>query len=115
MDIGVDYKKLFAKSIPSKAVEARPSTVELLKTLPTVQSELEQCEARISQIKQVVMSEMQDAEVLTFAGQMLATWKAPKPSFRLDAKQLEAEHPELANLYKTPVQNSRRLVIKHYE
>ena len=108
----IDYKKLFAKSVSSKAVEAQPSTAELLKTLPIVQSELEQCEARISQIKQVVMSEMQDAEVLTFCGQTMATWKAPKPSYRLDAKKLEQAHPELIALYQTPIGNSRRLVIK---
>ena len=108
----IDYKKLFAKSIPRKAVEAHPSTVELLKTLPTVQSELEQCEARISKIKQVIMSEMQDAEVLTFTGQTLATWKAPKPSYRLDAKKLEQAHPELMVQYQIPISNSRRLVIK---
>ena len=103
---------MFAKSVPSKAVEAQPSTAELLTTLPIVQSELEQCEARISQIKQVVMSEMQDAEVLTFSGQTLATWKAPKPSYRLDAKKLEHEHPGLVSQYQTPINNSRRLVVK---
>ena len=108
----VDCKKLFAKSIPSKVVEAKPSTVKLLTTLPLAQSELEQCEARISQIKQVLMSEMQDAEVLTFSGQTLATWKAPKPSYRLDVKKLEQAHPELTEQYQTPINNSRRLVIK---
>jgi predicted phage-related endonuclease len=108
----IDYKKLFAKSVSSKAIEAQPSTVELLKTLPIVQSELEQCEARISRIKQVVMSEMKDAELLTFTGQTLATWRAPKPSYRLDAKKLEQAHPELIAQYQTPNGNSRRLVIK---
>jgi hypothetical protein len=55
---------------------------------------------------------MQDAEVLTFTGQTLATWKAPKPSYRLDAKKLEQAHPELIAQYQTPIGNSRRLVIK---
>ena len=108
----MDYKKLFAKSVPAKAVEAQPSTAQLLTTLPLAQSELDQCEARISQIKQVVMSEMQDAEVLTFSGQTLATWKAPKPSYRLDVKKLEQAHPELTSQYQLPINNSRRLVIK---
>ena len=55
---------------------------------------------------------MGEAEQLTYQGRTLATWKAPKPSFRLDSKRLELEHPELASNYKMPVQNSRRLVIK---
>ncbi len=58
------------------------------------------------------MRQMQDAEVLTFHGQTLATWKAPKPSLRLDAKRLTEEHPDLVHQYQVPIQNSRRLVIK---
>lgn len=108
----MDYKKLFAKSVLSKAVEAQPSTVELLATLPSVQTELEQCEARISSIKKVLMSEMQDAEILSFGGQTLATWKAPKISYRFDVKKFEQDHPELAAQYQAPIGNSRRLVIK---
>jgi putative phage-type endonuclease len=108
----IDYKKLFAKSVQSKAVEAQPSTVELLATLPAVQAELDQCEERISNIKKVVMSEMQDAEILSFCGQTIATWKMPRISYRVDAKKLEQEHPELIAKYQTPIGNSRRLVIK---
>ena len=58
------------------------------------------------------MGHMGQAEILTYQGQVLATWKAPRPSYRLDSKRLEAEHPELATQYKMPIQNSRRLVIK---
>ncbi len=56
---------------------------------------------------------MCEAETLIYDDKVLATWRAPKPSFRLDSKKLERDHPEIANRYKTPVQNSRRLVIKH--
>ena len=45
-------------------------------------------------------------------GQVLATWKSPKQSYRLDSKRLEIEHPELILQYQVPIQNSRRLVIK---
>jgi len=55
---------------------------------------------------------MGKAELLTYQGRTLATWKAPKPSFRLDSKRLELDHPEIASSYKLPIQNSRRLVIK---
>jgi hypothetical protein len=58
------------------------------------------------------MAEMQDAEQLTFDGQTLATWKAPKPTYRLDVKKLEQAHPQLTAQYQIPVANSRRLVIK---
>jgi hypothetical protein len=58
------------------------------------------------------MNQMGEAETLTYQGKVIATWRAPKPSFRLDSKRLELEHPQIANNYKIPVQNSRRLVIK---
>ena len=69
-------------------------------------------EEEISSIKQNIMGQMGEAELLTYQGRALASWKAPKPSFRLDSKALELEHPEIASNYKIPVQNSRRLVIK---
>jgi hypothetical protein len=58
------------------------------------------------------MNQMGEAETLAYQGKVLATWKAPKPSFRLDSKRFELEHPDLAIQYKIAVQNSRRLVIK---
>jgi predicted phage-related endonuclease len=65
-----------------------------------------------SHIKQSIMAQMKEAEVLTHQGQVLATWKAPKPSTRLDTKKLSLEHPELMEAYQVQVANSRRLVIK---
>jgi predicted phage-related endonuclease len=107
-----DYKSLFGKSTVSKSVEAPAETCELIKKLKSLNEQVEHYEAEISQIKQSIMGQMQDAEVLTFHGQTLATWKAPKPSVRLDAKRLTEEHPEWASQYQIAVQSSRRLVIK---
>jgi predicted phage-related endonuclease len=58
------------------------------------------------------MNQMGEAETLAFCDEVLATWKSPKPSNRLDAKKLELEHPALCANFKVPIQNSRRLVIK---
>ncbi len=107
-----DYKTLFGKSTVSKSVEAPAETCELIRKLKSLNEQVEQYEAEISQIKQSIMGQMQDAEVLTFHGQTLATWKAPKSSLRLDAKRLTEEHPDLVHQYQVPIQNSRRLVIK---
>lgn len=107
-----DYKTLFGKSTVSKSVEAPAETCELIKKLKSLNEQVEHYEAEISQIKQSIMGQMQDAEVLTYHGQTLATWKAPKPSLRLDAKRLSEEHPDLIHQYQVPIQNSRRLVIK---
>jgi len=107
-----DCQTLFSKGDPAKSIEAGQETLELTKRLHTLNSEIETREEEISSIKQTIMSQMGEAELLTCQGRNLATWKAPKPSFRLDSKRFELEHPEIASNYKIPVQNSRRLVIK---
>lgn len=110
-----DCQTLFNKGNPAKTVEATQETLELTKRLHLLNNEIEVREEEVSSIKQSVMQTMGEAETLTFQGKALATWKAPKPSFRLNSKKLEADHPDLVGFYKTPVQNSRRLVIKDYE
>lgn len=107
-----DYKTLFGKSTSQKSVEAPEGTRDLILKLKQLNQQVEQSEHEISQIKQSIMGQMQDAEILTFEGTTLATWKAPKPSLRLDTKRLTEEHPDLAHQYQVPIQNSRRLVIK---
>lgn len=109
-----DCHALFGKGDSSKTVEAKTETLELTKRLQILNSEIEVREEEISSIKQAIMNQMQEAETLTYQGKVLATWKAPKPSFRLDSKRLELDHPEITSNYKVPVQNSRRLVIKSF-
>ena len=106
-----DLKLLFPRSTP-KAVEAKKETCELIAKMKDIQAQVESYEQEISQIKQQVMAEMQDAEVLTYGGQVLATWKTPKPSTRLDTKKLTEDHPELIAPYQIQVANSRRFVVK---
>jgi predicted phage-related endonuclease len=86
--------------------------LDLSRRLHLLNIQITQYEKEISGIKQVIMNQMGQAEILTYEDQVLATWKAPKTSFRLDAKKLEMDHPEIYANYKTPVHNSRRLVIK---
>jgi len=107
-----DYHHLFKKEVTGKSVEADPMVCELTQKLQFLNSEIKSKELEISQIKQTIMGQMGEAELLTYQGQVLATWKSPKQSYRLDNKRLEAEHPELIPQYQTPIQNSRRLVIK---
>jgi hypothetical protein len=80
--------------------------------LHLLNSEIKSKELEISQIKQTIMGQMGEAELLTYQGHVLATWKSPKQSYRLDSKRLEVEHPELIPQYQVPIHNSRRLVIK---
>ncbi len=108
----LDYQQLFRQSSPSKSVEADSETAQLIQKLRELNQHIEQYELEVSQTKQQIMARMQDAEVLTLQGKTLATWRAPKPTLRIDSKRLTEEHPDLVALYQVPIQNSRRLVIK---
>jgi predicted phage-related endonuclease len=108
-----DCHLLFQKGDPQKTVNASSKDLELAKRLHLLNEEITTREDEIASIKQVFMSAMGDAESLLYQDQLLATWKAPKPSYRLDSKRLELEHPQLVTQYQVPIQNSRRLVIKH--
>ena len=107
-----DCQLLFSKSDSNKTVEATHETLELTRRFHILNNEIAAYEKEISQIKQNLMNQIGSAETLIFKENVLATWKAPKPSYRLDTKKLETEHPELCANYKMPIQNSRRLVVK---
>jgi len=107
-----DYQHLFNKEVAGKTVEADSTVCELTKKLGLLNSEIKSKELEVSQIKQTIMGTMGEAELLTYQGQVLATWRSPKQSYRLDGKRLEAEHPQLIPQYQVPIQTSRRLVIK---
>lgn len=108
-----DCHMLYQKGNPQKTVNATSENLELAKRLHLLNEEITTREDEISSIKQVFMNTMGDAESLLYQDQVLATWKAPKQSYRLDSKRLELEHPQLVAKYQVPIQNSRRLVIKH--
>jgi len=91
-----------------------PAFHSLIGRLHTLNQEIE-IKGEVLQIKQHIMGQMGDAEKLTYQNQVLATWKKPKSSFRLDTKQLEKDRPDLATQYQLEIEETRRLVIKDYQ
>jgi predicted phage-related endonuclease len=59
--------------------------------------------------KDAVAAMVADAEGLTYDGRLVCTWKANKPSMRLDAKALEADHGDLVATYRREVPGARVL------
>ena len=107
-----DCQLLFQRGDPSKTLEANAETLALLERLQTLSQQGHTCEEEITALKTQIMAQMQDAEVLSHQGQVLATWKAPKASYRLDTKRLEAEERAIYEKYKVASQVSRRFVLK---
>ena len=107
-----DCQTLFAKATSGKTMEANRETIALIEQLKTLESQVKVDETQIDAIKQAIMEAMGDAETLTYHGKAIITWKAPKPSYRIDTKRLSVDHPELIKAYQSPIQSSRRFVVK---
>ena len=110
-----DCQKVFAKSVSNKKMEVSKATLSHLTQLPLLHQQALAIEKEIDLIKQAVMQEMQDAEVLLHEGLTIATWKAPKASLRIDTKRLQNDYPDLIKPYQAPIANTRRLVLKEIE
>jgi len=111
----LDCQVLFKNETTGKAIEAQAGTAALIAQFSEWAEKIHHAELQVETIKKSIMENMQDAQELTYQGQILATWKKPKPSLRFDTKRFEHEHPELVSLYQKPIQNSRRLVIKPWQ
>lgn len=107
-----DCQALFQRACTGKTMEASSETLDLIRQLKALEIQAHTEEEQINTIKQALMEHMADAEVLTYLGKPVITWKAPKPSYRIDTKRLGLEHPELIKAYQSPVTNSRRFVVK---
>ncbi len=107
-----DCQLLFSKGQAQQSVEANSQTVDLVRRFHSLSQQSEVCDEELSAIKTQIMAQMQDAEILTHEGSVLATWKAPKPSYRIDTKRLQSEEAAIFDQYKVMNQASRRLVIK---
>ncbi len=107
-----DCHQLFSHERIGKRIEAPAHLAALPQKIHQLQEEIKVREDEISQMKQAIMETMQDAETLSYGGRVLATWKTPKPSQRLDTKRLSQDHPQLVQEYQVPIASTRRLLIK---
>lgn len=109
---GKDIETLFPRETPTATVEAAPQIVEVCEKIKTIRDTIKDLENVRGELEDLVKMTMGPADTLLFQGQTLATWRAPKPSTRLDTKALKADHPDLFAQYSTETPASRRLLIK---
>lgn len=95
-----------------KLVEVGPEIAEAYTELKTVKEELKRIEDHKDELENRIKMTFEDAEMITYAGSTLATWKTAKESNRLDAKALAQAHPSIAAQFTRPVPGSRRFMLK---
>ena len=85
---------------------------EAYKDLKGLKDQLSELEERKTALEEKIKVAFGDAEAISYGGQTLATWKAPKPSNKFDAKAFQAAHPDLAREFTIPAQGARRFLLK---
>jgi putative phage-type endonuclease len=95
-----------------KIVETSDEVFEAYRQLKDVKKELDAIEKRKEELEAKLKMGFGDAEALSYGGQTIATWKAPKASEKFDAKAFQAAHPDLAKPFIVPTQGARRLLLK---
>ena len=95
-----------------KIVEVNDEIFSAYQELKAVKDELAAIEEKKASLEEKIKMGFGDAEAISYAGQTLATWKAPKPSSKFDAKAFQSAHPDLAKEFTIPTQGARRFLLK---
>lgn len=80
--------------------------------LKDVRKQLDALEERKETLEGRIKLAFGDAEAISYGGDTIATWKAPKPSKKFDAKAYQADHSDLCAPYMRETQGSRRFLLK---
>lgn len=95
-----------------KIVEVNDEIFAAYQDLKAVKDELALIEEKKASLEEKIKMGFGDAEAISYGGQTIATWKAPKPSSKFDAKAFTAAYPDLAKEFTTPTQGARRFLLK---
>lgn len=95
-----------------KVVEVGDEIFTAYKDLKLIKEELNALEERKTELEEKIKFGFGDAEAISYGGQTLATWKAPKPSNKFDAKAFTVAYPDLAKEFTTQTQGARRFLLK---
>lgn len=95
-----------------KILECSDEIFEAYQNLKEVKKEIKALEERQESLEGTIKMAFEDAEALSYGGDTIATWKAPKPGVKFNDKAFIADHPDLAAPYLQPTQGARRFLLK---
>lgn len=95
-----------------KTIEVSEALFRDYQDLKDVRKQIEVLEERKETLEGRLKLAFADAEAITYEGDTLATWKAPKPSKKFDAKLFQSEHKDICEPYMVETQGARRFLLK---
>lgn len=110
--INVDDIKKYFKTEKGKSIEIVPDNFPIIEEMQELADRIKNMELAYQEREDRLKLIMRDAEILTFGGDEIATWKKSKDSSRFDSKLFRVEQPELYKKYCYLVEGSRRFIVK---
>lgn len=95
-----------------KIIEVADDIYTTVNDLKALKAQIAQLDEQKESLEEKIKLGFGDAEAISYGGQTIATWKAPKPSEKFDAKAFAKAHPDLAKEFTSPYQGARRFLIK---
>ena len=95
-----------------KVLEVGDDIYNDYRDLKDVRKQIDALEERKETLEGRIKLAFGDAEAISYGGQTLATWKAPKPSMKFDAKAFQAENKALCEPYMRESVGARRFLLK---
>lgn len=102
----------FNRHTDGKILEVSEAVKTACEDLKKVKEEIDALTERKEELEAQIKLGFGDAEAISFGGQTLATWKAPKPTKKFDAKAFQAENEKLCEPYMRETQGARRFLLK---
>lgn len=102
----------FNRHTDGKIIEVSEELFSACQELKDVKKEIDALTERKEALEAQVKLGFGDAEAISYGGQTLATWKAPKPTKKFDAKAFQAENEKLCEPYMRETQGARRFLLK---
>lgn len=102
----------YNRQVDGKIVEVGADILDACSELREIKKQIKGLETTQAELEERIKLAFGDAEGISFEGQTLATWKAPKPSKKFDAKAFQSDDPETYSKYVKLQQGARRFLLK---
>lgn len=107
-----DVMLKYGRHTDGKIIEIPEEVYEDVSHLKELKEQIAALDAQKEEWENRIKLAFGDAEAISYGGQVIATWKSPRPSEKFDAKAFTKDHPEMAKDYTVTTQGSRRFLLK---
>lgn len=102
----------YNKHTDGKVLEVDEAVFNSYRELKEVRSQIDALDKKKEELEGIIKLAFGDAEAISYEGNTLATWKAPKPSKKFNLKDFCEFEPTMAEKYMEEVQGARRFLLK---